>query len=402
MDVYEPREDSELLRKYVRQYASGRVLDMGTGSGIQAEAAFSVKGVKQVVAVDINPEVKKYISNKKIKVIISDLFDKVKGKFDLVIFNPPYLPQDSGIEDAALYGGKQGYELLVRFLESVNEFLLDDGKVLVVFSNLTQKDMVDRALERNLLDFKLIDSMKLPLFEVLYCYLITKSEVLKHLNKKKVTDIEYLAHGKRGMVFTGDYRGKKIAVKVKKKSSEAVDRIKNESFWLKRLNKMGIGPRLLFHNENFLAYEFVNGEFIMDYFAKASKVRKKKILKDVFMQCFWMDELRINKEEMHHPLKHVLVDYPKAVLIDAEKSKMLRDKVSGITKVISGISKTPKAVLIDFERVHYTKSPRNVTQFVQFVSNVLKLDKMKMRILAKRYKDEMTLKNLKAILKEIK
>ncbi|MCK4589708.1 MAG: methyltransferase [Nanoarchaeota archaeon] len=371
MDVYEPREDSELLRKYVRKYAKGAVLDMGTGSGIQAEEAVKKTNVKKVVAVDINPEVKKYITNQKIKVVISDLFSRVKGKYDLIIFNPPYLPEDSGIEDAALYGGKQGYEILVRFLESVNDYLEDDGKVLVVFSNLTQKDMVDMSIERNLLDFKLLDSMKLPLFEVLYCYLITKSEVLKHLNKKKVTDIEYLAHGKRGMVFTGDYRGKKIAVKVKKKSSEAVDRIKNESLWLERLNKVGIGPKLLFHNENFLAYEFVSGEFIMDFFSRASKARQKKVLKDVFMQCFMMDELRINKEEMHHPLKHVLVDYP-------------------------------RVTLLDFERVYYTKNPHNVTQFVQFVSNVLKLDKRKMRILAKRYKDEMTLKNLKAILKEIK
>lgn len=371
MDVYEPREDSELLRKYVRRYAKGSVLDMGTGSGIQAEAAFSVKGVKKVTAVDINPEVKKYITNPKIKVVISDLFLKVKGKYDLIIFNPPYLPQDYGIEDAALYGGKQGYELLVRFFESVNEFLTDDGKVLIVFSNLTQKNEVDTALERNLLEFKLLDSMKLPLFEVLYCYLVEKSEVLKHLNKKKVTDIEYLAHGKRGMVFTGDYRGHRIAVKVKKKSSEAVDRIKNESLWLKRLNKIKIGPKLLFHNENFLAYEFVNGEFIMDFLDKASRVKRKKVLKDVFMQCFMMDELRVNKEEMHHPLKHVLVDYP-------------------------------KVTLLDFERVYLTKSPHNVTQFVQFVANILKLDKRKMRILAKRYKDEMTLKNLKAIMKEIK
>ena len=238
MDVYEPREDSELLRKYVRRYAAGRVLDMGTGSGIQAEAAFGVSGVKKVTAVDINPEVKKYIRNKKIKVVISDLFEKVKGKFDVIIFNPPYLPQDYGIEDAALYGGKQGYELLVRFFESVNEFLTDDGKVLVVFSNLTHKNEVDTALERNLLDFKLLDSMKLPLFETLYCYLIEKSEVLKHLNKKKVSGIKYLAHGKRGMVFTGKFGRKKISVKVKKKSSEAVDRIKNESIWLKRLNKL--------------------------------------------------------------------------------------------------------------------------------------------------------------------
>ncbi|MBI2659492.1 hypothetical protein HYX05_05335, partial [Candidatus Woesearchaeota archaeon] len=34
--VYEPREDSTMLERYVREYAKGKVLDVGTGSGIQA------------------------------------------------------------------------------------------------------------------------------------------------------------------------------------------------------------------------------------------------------------------------------------------------------------------------------------------------------------------------------
>ncbi len=369
MDVYEPREDSELLKKYVKKYASGRVLDMGTGSGLLAEAAAKKKNVSGVVAVDINPEVKKYVKN--IRVLISDLFDKVKGKYDTIIFNPPYLPQDVGIVDKALYGGKLGFETLVRFLGDVSDYLKDDGRVLVVFSNLTRKNEIDSAIEKNLLEFSLLEKMQLPMFEELYVYLITKSKVLKHLKRKKVSGLKYLAHGKRGMVFTGRYKSKKIAVKVKKKSSEALGRIKNESFWLKRLNKIGIGPKLLFHNENFLVYEFINGVFIMSFLDGASAVKRKKILKKVFMECFMMDELRINKEEMHHPLKHVIVDYP-------------------------------KAVLIDFERVHYSSNPHNVTQFVQFVSNILKLNKKKMRVLAQRYKQEMTLKNLKVIMKEIK
>lgn len=372
MDVYEPREDSELLKKYVKKYARGNVLDMGTGSGIQAEEAAKKKNVKSVLAVDINPAVRDYVKNKKVKVKISYLFSKVPvKKYDFISFNPPYLPQDTGIDDFALYGGKQGFETLVAFLHSVDAYLKDDGVVLVVFSNLTQKNRVDEAIEKNLFDFELLEEMKLPLFEKLYVYKITKSKALLHLKKKKVKNLVYLAHGKRGMVFTGKYKGKKIAVKVKKKSSEAIDRIKNEILWLERLNKVGIGPKLLFHNENYLAYEYVHGEFITDFIAKNSKTKVKKVLKNVFDQCFIMDELRINKEEMHRPLKHILVDYP-------------------------------DVRMIDFERVYYTFNPHNVTQFVQFVSNILKLDKKKMRVLSQRYKQEMTIKNLKAIVREIK
>ena len=52
--VYEPQEDSFLLREFTLKYAKGRVLDMGTGSGIQAIAAATKKQVTQVFASDID------------------------------------------------------------------------------------------------------------------------------------------------------------------------------------------------------------------------------------------------------------------------------------------------------------------------------------------------------------
>ena len=56
MDIYQPAEDSYLLQKFVRRFATGRVIDMGTGSGIQALTAIEVPSVREVVAVDINPK----------------------------------------------------------------------------------------------------------------------------------------------------------------------------------------------------------------------------------------------------------------------------------------------------------------------------------------------------------
>ncbi|MFC1801417.1 HemK2/MTQ2 family protein methyltransferase [Nanoarchaeota archaeon] len=368
--IYQPREDSELLKKYVKQFAKGLVLDMGTGSGIQAETAAKKREVKTVIAVDINPEAKKYIQHKKVKFIHSDLFKKIpKKRFNTIIFNPPYLPQDPNIEDPSLYGGKQGFEILEKFLNQINTYLEEDGIVLIVFSNFTQKNIVDFILEKNLLQFKLLEKQKLPLFEELYCYLIKKTQTLKHLNKK-VKEIKYLAHGKRGMIFTANYRKKKIAIKVKKRSSEAIGRIQNEIKWLEQLNKSKIGPKLLFHNKNYLAYEFIPGEFIIDFIKNNPKTKVKKVIKNVFEQCFILDLLSINKEEMHRPLKHIIIKYP-------------------------------KVTLIDFERTHIAKKPHNVTQFIQFITYLLKLNKTKMRKLAQEYKQQMTKKNFQKIINKI-
>ena len=308
----------------------------------------------------------------KIKLIISDLFSKIKKqKFDTIIFNPPYLPQDRGIKDLTLYGGQRGFETLERFLNQVNNYLKDDGIILIVFSNLTQKNQVDFILEKNLLDFELLEKLKLPMFEELYCYSIKKSDALKQLNKK-VKNIQYLAHGKRGMIYTAKYKGKKIALKVKKKSSEALGRVQNEALWLEKINQKKIGPKLLFHNHNYLAYEFIEGDFIMDFIEKnkSQKTKIKNILKKVLEQCFVLDQLKIDKEEMHHPLKHVIVKYP-------------------------------QVTLIDFERMHQVESPHNVTQFIQFVTVIRKLDQKKMIELAKEYKAAMTKANLNKIIKAV-
>ncbi|MCX6709316.1 MAG: 50S ribosomal protein L11 methyltransferase, partial [Candidatus Woesearchaeota archaeon] len=52
--VYEPQEDSFLLKEFVKRFAKGVVLDMGTGSGIQSiEAAHSGKTTK-IFGVDID------------------------------------------------------------------------------------------------------------------------------------------------------------------------------------------------------------------------------------------------------------------------------------------------------------------------------------------------------------
>src|SRR3989344_2309934 len=118
--IYDPEEDSFLLAKYVDKFAKGKILDLGTGSGIQAEIA--LRHTKNVLAVDINEEAVNYVKNKNIKAKVSDLFSNINEKFDLIIFNPPYLPNEN-LEDKEsrliTTGGKYGYEILERFFSQI-------------------------------------------------------------------------------------------------------------------------------------------------------------------------------------------------------------------------------------------------------------------------------------------
>ena len=99
-------------------------------------------------------------------------------------------------------------------------------------------------------------------------------------------------------------------------------------------------------------------------------------------QMFVMDKLKMNKEEMSHPQKHII------------------------------INKKNNPILIDFERSRYTIKPGNVTQFTDFlmskdVSTILKNDNMKVnnkKIIsaAKIYKKKQNEKNFSNILKLVK
>lgn len=183
--IYQPAEDSFLLQKYIARFAKNKkILDVGTGSGIQAETAIK-NGAKYVLAVDINNEaiglLKKRVGKKSIKNLkarVSDLFSNInkKEKFDLIVFNPPYLPLDKKEDkESALEttGGKYGYELIERFFLEAKKYLTEKGKILIVFSSLTNSRRVKKIAENNGFKLKILGEERFP-FETLYvggCFL---------------------------------------------------------------------------------------------------------------------------------------------------------------------------------------------------------------------------------------
>jgi len=176
-EIYKPSEDSFLLQKYVKKFSKGLVLDMGTGSGIQAKTA--TEKANFVIAVDTNKKslkfCKKNITSDKILFLKSDLFSFFENnqckKFDTIIFNPPYLPEDENAKDIALDGGKRGYEIIGRFLSKAKDFLAENGLILMVFSSFTGKESVNELIHKNGFEFEELESIHIS-FENIYCYKI--------------------------------------------------------------------------------------------------------------------------------------------------------------------------------------------------------------------------------------
>ena len=137
--VYSPVEDSFFIGDYVKEFASGKTLDLGTGTGYSGiiaalkgcDVTFADINEKSVNCAKVNAELNKLSG----KFVVTDLFDRLDEKFNTIIFNPPYLISD-GIKELDLDGGKDGREVIDRFLNQVKSHVLKDNKIILLESSL--------------------------------------------------------------------------------------------------------------------------------------------------------------------------------------------------------------------------------------------------------------------------
>ena len=141
LQVYQPESDTFLLLKAaMNEVKSGdRILEVGTGSGFISCELAKISGV---IATDINPHAAHAAHNAGIDVVRTDLFMGIRGPFDLILFNPPYLPtrpeerMDDWLE-YALDGGESGRAVIERFFQNIGDILAPDGRILLLISSLT-------------------------------------------------------------------------------------------------------------------------------------------------------------------------------------------------------------------------------------------------------------------------
>ncbi len=158
-NVLIPRFDTEILvERALKEIGEkeARVLDMCTGSGaIAITVALNSKAT--VVASDISPlalnvarrnALDKCVS---VEFIESDLFDKIEGKFDYILINPPYIPTsdietlDAEVKDyepiLALDGGVDGMDVYRKIASEYQNYLNENG-VLMLEIGINQTEQI--------------------------------------------------------------------------------------------------------------------------------------------------------------------------------------------------------------------------------------------------------------------
>ena len=154
------------------------VLDLGCGNGFQT--VFVAQKASYVLALDLNPAAVKCTKinvkfnglKNKVDVLAGNLFQPLKNeKFNLIVFNPPYLPGNPKniLEKAWL---DKGGLLIKKFFDEAKKYLKPKGKIQIVYSDIAvlNPNEIEKLIGDN--NFKIIRKVKRKfMFETLTVYL---------------------------------------------------------------------------------------------------------------------------------------------------------------------------------------------------------------------------------------
>lgn len=176
-DVLIPRFETEELVANVLMYydevfgsTEVSVVDVGTGSGCLAVTLDIEENNMTLTATDISVDALRVakINNRKLKgnvtFIEGDMLEPLKGmKFDILVSNPPYIPNEEYVEDlvidnepsVALFGGEDGLDFYKEIIRNAENILND--KYIIAFEHAYNKaKQIKKIIKKNLHDVEII------------------------------------------------------------------------------------------------------------------------------------------------------------------------------------------------------------------------------------------------------
>jgi len=147
--VYVPSDDTFLLADCIKQYRGRQALEIGVGSGLLLNVL--EKNFASVAGSDIDLRALEHCRGRSGAMLACcDAASAFAGLFDLIVSNPPYLPDDK-VRDTTLHGGPAGIETTIHFIQSALPLLAHDGRMLFVLSSLADSSALDRLVtEKNM------------------------------------------------------------------------------------------------------------------------------------------------------------------------------------------------------------------------------------------------------------
>lgn len=155
--MYFPSDDSIFLSDIVNQYHGQLALEVGTSSGIILKELSKNFRIAIGTDLDLNSLIHSQSILKNDNLICCDAASALHNvKFDLIVTNPPYLPNNPNHVDKTIDGGPSGIEVSIHILTSALDKLTKTGKILIVVSSFSNKKKLERFIVENNLVMKQI------------------------------------------------------------------------------------------------------------------------------------------------------------------------------------------------------------------------------------------------------
>jgi release factor glutamine methyltransferase len=148
--LYFPSDDSIFLSNIVNHYHGQLALEIGTSTGIILKELS--KNFRIVIGTDIDFDSLKRAQSvlKNDRLICCDAASALHDvRFDLIVTNPPYLPNNPNQVDKTVDGGPTGIEVSIHILTSALDKLARNGKILILVSNLSDKKKLEIFVSEN-------------------------------------------------------------------------------------------------------------------------------------------------------------------------------------------------------------------------------------------------------------
>ena len=131
-----------------------------------------------------------------------------------------------------------------------------------------------------------------------------------------------------------------------------------EAGWLRLVNALGIGPRLVATDGHALVMEWAAGTMALEWLRApgTTAAQARWLVREALAQCRRLDAAAVNKQEMTHPERHLII-VPAAAGLQEEQEEQ------------EGGGAGLRLVMIDFERCGRTAKPKNTTQVAQFLGS---------------------------------
>jgi release factor glutamine methyltransferase len=170
-------EDSNLLGKFLSNLeGSGSYLEIGAGNGGNLLEANRGHKFENVVGTDIFSldKIREELP-RDVELVLADKASCFRaGTFDVVAFNPPYVPS-IGIQDPTTDGGYGGIEIPLLFLSSALFVLKENGIVVMILSSEDSlKEVETFCSARNLILTRALETKLF--FESLYVFVVSRKK----------------------------------------------------------------------------------------------------------------------------------------------------------------------------------------------------------------------------------